>query len=66
MKIKPTKTELQECIVNAVSRLIKEGKTMRDERAWGKKDDYKKRTPKHQKMKPQGKEKYKNWGESDF
>ena len=55
MKIKPTKTELQECIVNAVSRLIKEGKTMRDEREWGKKDDYKKRTPKHQKMKPQGK-----------
>ena len=35
--MKTTKKELQECIVNAVSRLIKEGKTIRHERDWGKK-----------------------------
>jgi hypothetical protein len=67
MKLKPTKQELQECIVNAMTRLIKEGKSMKDEKDWGRGDNrnFSKKSPKHQKMKPQGKQKYKNNWEND-
>lgn len=61
MKIKATKSEIKECIINAMTKLVREGKTLRDENDW-EKVDWEKRSPKRQKMKPQPKEKYKgNW-----
>lgn len=57
MKIKTTKSELYECIINAFTRLINEGKSFKDSN-WSKKSnsDQRKRT----KMEPQRKEKYNN------
>lgn len=64
MKTKATKKELGECIKNAFERVVAEGydeewateKRRRD-------DEYKRKTPKHGKMGPVKKPKYKdNWG----
>ena len=56
-----SKTEIKECMTNAVVRLVKEGKSLDrfDDELQLKKDNKFKKGVKHSKMKPQGKEKYK-------
>lgn len=67
MVIRPTKKELLECTTNALMRYIAEGKSNRENKRDMDFQNRNKKSPKHSKMKPQGKEKYKgNWKDDDM
>lgn len=64
MKTKVTKTELKECVKNALLRVLDEGYDKEEIAAKRERDkNFKKKAPKHGKLGPVKKDKYKNWGD---
>lgn len=62
MKTTVTKSELKECIKNALQRVIDEGFDKEQIAAKHDRDkNFKKKSPKHGKMGPVKNDKYKNW-----
>ena len=69
MKTKVTKSELKECVKNALQKVLEENNKefrSKKERDRERGDNFKKKAPKHGKMGPIKNDKYKNnWGDDD-